>query len=111
VAGSGTGSSSRRWIGFLGGRARFVGEHARLIKERVERVGLRPTRWFARDAAVRALSDGFVRQVPWWSTPAQDKGADGPAIVIGATEIGYGVDWVFMDPNAPRGHTGASATS
>jgi len=71
---------------------------------------LRPTRWFARDAAVRALSDGFVRQVPWWSTPLRDRGADGPVIVLGATEVGYGVDWVFMDPNAPRGHTGASPT-
>jgi NTE family protein len=65
---------------------------------------LLPTRWFAKDAAVRALSDGFVRHVPWWSTPLRDNGADGPAIVIGATEIGYGVDWVFMDPNAVRPH-------
>ena len=65
---------------------------------------LLPTRWFARDAAVRALSEGFVRQLPWWSTPLRDNGADGPAIVIGATEIGYGVDWVFMDPNAVRPH-------
>jgi len=65
---------------------------------------LRPTRWFAKDAGVRALSDGLVRQVPWWSTPLRDNGADGPAVVIGATEIGYGVDWVFMDPNAARPH-------
>jgi len=63
---------------------------------------LLPTRWFAKDAAARALAEGFIRHLPWWSTPLRDNGADGPAIVIGATEIGYGVDWVFMDPNAAR---------
>ena len=65
---------------------------------------LLPTRWFAKDAAARALAEGFIRHLPWWSTPLRDNGADGPAIVIGATEIGYGVDWVFMDPNAARPH-------
>ncbi len=65
---------------------------------------LLPQRWFVRDAAVRALADGFARHLPRWSTPLRDSGADGPAVVVSATEIGYGVDWVFMDPNASRPH-------
>ncbi len=63
---------------------------------------LLPQRWLVRDAAVRALADRFARHLPWWSRALRDNGADGPAIVIGATEVGYGVDWVFMDPDAAR---------
>lgn len=63
---------------------------------------LRPDRWFVRDAGVRGLAAGFIGQVPWWSTDLRDNGTDGPAVVVGATELGYGVDWVFMDPNAAR---------
>lgn len=63
-----------------------------------------PWRWFARDAAVRALADQFADAVEWWSKPLRDNDVAGPAIIIGATEVAYGVDWVFEDPTAHRPH-------
>ncbi len=69
---------------------------------------LKPRNWFADDAAVRALADELADAVDWWSTPLRDNAIDGPAIITGATEIGYGVDWVFEDPSGrpPHGRVG-----
>jgi NTE family protein len=65
---------------------------------------LRPGSWFARDAAVRALADQFADAVEWWAKPLRDNSVAGPAIITGATEISYGVNWVFEDPTAHRPH-------
>jgi NTE family protein len=65
---------------------------------------LKPWKWFAHDAAVRALADELVETVEWWSKPLRDNDVAGPAVITGATEIGYGVDWVFEDPTAHRPH-------
>jgi NTE family protein len=64
----------------------------------------KPWKWFAHDAAVRALADELAETVPWWSKPLRDNDVAGPAVITGATEIGYGVDWVFEDPTAHRPH-------
>jgi NTE family protein len=61
-----------------------------------------PSRWAMPDSAVRALADGYAAAVPWWSTPLRDNETGGPAIVTGATEVAYGVDWTFADPTARR---------
>lgn len=63
-----------------------------------------PPRWFMPDSGARALADEFADHVPWWSRDLRDNAADGPAIFTGATEVAYGVDWVFADPNAVRPH-------
>lgn len=69
---------------------------------------LKPWHWFGDDVAVRALADEFAKVVQWWSTPLRDNDIAGPAIITGATEIAYGVDWTFSDPTAvrPRGRLG-----
>jgi NTE family protein len=64
----------------------------------------KPWKWLTRDAAIRALADELAEVVTWWSRPLRDNAAAGPAVVTGATEIGYGVDWVFEDPTAHRPH-------
>ena len=53
---------------------------------------------------IRALADELADTVPWWSKPLRDNDVAGPAVITGATEIGYGVDWVFEDPTAHRPH-------
>jgi NTE family protein len=72
---------------------------------------LRPAGWATTDAAVRALADQLVAVVPWWSQPLRDgerPAGRRPAVVTGATEVAYGVDWVFEDPVArpPHGRVG-----
>lgn len=61
-----------------------------------------PSRWHMPDSAVRALADAYADAVPWWSKPLRDNETGGPAIVLGATEVAYGVDWTFADPTAQR---------
>jgi NTE family protein len=65
---------------------------------------LRPTQWRTPDAAVRALADQFAGAVPWWSRPLRDNAVAGPAVITGATDVAYGVDWIFEDPTAHRPH-------
>ena len=69
---------------------------------------LKPWKWFGSDVAIRALADEFADAIPWWSTALRDNDVAGPAVVTGATEVAYGVDWVFSDPTAhrPRGRMG-----
>ena len=64
----------------------------------------KPWHWLSRDAAIRALADELAEVVTWWSTPLRDTAGSGPGVITGATEIGYGVDWVFEDPTAHRPH-------
>jgi NTE family protein len=54
--------------------------------------------------AVSALAGEFAQTIEWWSKPLRDNDVSGPAVVTGATEVAYGVDWVFEDPTAHRPH-------
>jgi NTE family protein len=95
--------------GVVGGFDELVAQPVRHLASRNLRTPallskLKPRRWAAPDAAIRALADELAEVVPWWSRPLRDNGAAGPAIVTGATEIGYGVNWVFEDPTAHRPH-------
>ena len=95
--------------GVVGGFEDYVAEPlARLASRNLRTPALlskaRPRKWFARDAAIRALADGFAHTVPWWAKPLRDNAVAGPAVITGATEIGYGVNWVFEDPTAHRPH-------
>ena len=95
--------------GVVGGFEELVAEPlARLTSRNIRTPALvskaKPWNWLARDAAVRALADELADAVPWWSTPLRDNAVAGPGVITGATEIGYGVDWVFEDPRAHRPH-------
>ncbi|WP_157582074.1 patatin-like phospholipase family protein [Phycicoccus sp. Soil803] len=95
--------------GVVGGFEDFVAEPlARLTSRNIRTPALlakvKPWNWTARDAAIRALADELADAVTWWSTPLRDNAGAGPAVVTCATEIGYGVDWVFEDATAHRPH-------
>lgn len=93
----------------VGGLDDFVAEPLRRLTSRNIRTPallskLKPWHWFTDDAAVRALADELAEVVEWWSIPLRDNAVAGPAIITGATEIAYGVNWVFEDPTAHRPH-------
>jgi NTE family protein len=69
---------------------------------------LKPRNWSVPDAAIRALADELAADLPWWSDPLAIAHNAAPEIITGATEIGYGVDWVFAGPSdrSPRGRVG-----
>ena len=95
--------------GVVGGFDDYVaGPLQQLVSRNVRTPALlskaKPWKWFAPDAAIRALADQLADAVPWWSKPLRDNDVAGPAVITGATEIGYGVDWVFEDPTAHRPH-------
>ena len=77
--------------------SRNVRTPARLAK-------LRPWNWRKSDAGVRALADQLADVVDWWDTPLRDNADSGPAVITSATEVAYGVNWVFEDPTAWRPH-------
>jgi NTE family protein len=110
AAPDGAGNGSAEAVGeVVGGFEELVAEPlARLTSRNIRTPALlskaKPWNWLARDAAIRALADELAEVVTWWSTPLRDNAAAGPAVVTGATEIGYGVDWVFEDPTAHRPH-------
>ena len=95
--------------GVVGGFDELVAEPLRALTSRHVRTPallsrLKPWRWASPDAAIRALADEFAETVPWWSRPLRDNAGGGPAIITGATEVGYGVNWIFEDPSAHRPH-------
>jgi NTE family protein len=95
--------------GMVGGFDDFVSGPLRELASRNVRTPallskLKPWRWFADSVAVTAMADELAQTVTWWSKPLRDNDVAGPAVVTGATEIGYGVDWVFEDPAAHRPH-------
>ncbi|MGO0575185.1 patatin-like phospholipase family protein [Ornithinimicrobium panacihumi] len=69
---------------------------------------LRPDAWGRADVSISVLAGELERAVPWWGTPLRENQRGGPAILTGATEMGYGVSWVFADActSAPRGRIG-----
>jgi NTE family protein len=95
--------------GLVGGFEECVAEPLQRLASRNTRTPallakLKPWNWLAPDAAIRALADEFAKTIEWWSKPLRDNDVAGPAVITGATEIGYGVDWVFEDPTAHRPH-------
>lgn len=68
----------------------------------------RPGGWARPDAGVQGLTDQLERLVPWWGTDLREHRRGGPVVLTGATEIGYGVSWLFADARswAPRGQVG-----
>ncbi len=69
---------------------------------------IRPSGWARPDASVGNLAEQMAAIVPWWSTDLRYNDRSGPVILTSATEIGYGVSWVFADSRsvAPRGRIG-----
>ncbi|WP_256837833.1 patatin-like phospholipase family protein [Ornithinimicrobium faecis] len=69
---------------------------------------LRPSGWNRPDASVESLAEQLAAIVPWWSSDLRYNDRRGPVILTSATEIGYGVSWVFADSRsvAPRGRIG-----
>ena len=95
--------------GTVGGFEDHVAEPLRRLASRNVRTPallskLKPWNWFADSVAVRAMADELAETIEWWSKPLRDNDVSGPAVVTGATEVAYGVDWVFEDPTAHRPH-------
>lgn len=69
---------------------------------------LGPRGWGRPDSSVRGLAEQLVSVVPWWATDLRESTRSGPSILTSATEIGYGVPWVFADARTapPRGRVG-----
>lgn len=69
---------------------------------------IRPSGWSRPDASVESLAQQLAELVPWWSTDLRYNDRGGPVILTSATEIGYGVSWIFADARsaAPRGRIG-----
>jgi NTE family protein len=93
--------------GSVGGLDELVAQPLRQLASRNIRTSAllakaRPRSWATPDAAIRALADELVTAVPWWSAPLGERAPGPPHVITGATEIGYGVDWVFEDPSAGR---------
>lgn len=97
----------------VGGFEELVAEPLRLLTGRNVRTPamlsrLRPDRWAKADSSVTALAQQLVGAVPWWSADLRESPRGGPAILTSATEVGYGVSWLFADARsvAPRGRIG-----
>lgn len=69
---------------------------------------IRPSGWNRPDASVDNLAEQMVAAIPWWGGDLRYNDRSGPVILTSATEIGYGVSWVFADSRsvAPRGRIG-----
>lgn len=69
---------------------------------------VRPSGWARPAASVESLAEQMARIIPWWSEDLRYTDRGGPVILTSATEIGYGVSWVFADSRsvAPRGRIG-----
>jgi NTE family protein len=95
--------------GTVGGFEEFVAQPLRHLTSRNVRTPalltkLKPWKWFADSVAVSALAGEFAQTIEWWSKPLRDNDVAGPAVITGATEVAYGVDWVFEDPTTHRPH-------
>lgn len=87
-----------------GGR---VGGFEELVAEPVRRLTSRDVRTPALIARLRhprrpgamvtELAAQMIRAVPQWGADLRHVRRGGPAVLIGATEVGYGVGWLFAD--------------
>ncbi len=98
--------------GWVGGLSELVVEPLRRLTARNARTPamlarLRPGGWGRPDAPVRALTASLLTEIPWWericARPGEAVRSSSPA-----TEVGYGVSWVFADARSvwPRGRVG-----
>lgn len=99
--------------GVVGGFEEFVAQPLRALTGRNLRTPallsrIRPSGWNRPSASVESLAEQMVAAVPWWAGDLRDNDRSGPVILTSATEIGYGVSWVFADSRsvAPRGRIG-----
>lgn len=99
--------------GRVGGFEEFVAAPLRHLTSRNVRTPallsrLHPTRWARPDASTNVLAEQLAAAVPWWAGDLRDNDRGGPVILTSATEIGYGVSWVFADAGSigPRGRIG-----
>jgi NTE family protein len=99
--------------GRVGGLLELVAEPLRALTARNVRTAamlsrLRPGGWGRPDQSVQVLAEELERAVPWWGTDLREHDRGGPVILTGATEIGYGVSWIFADARSagPRGRVG-----
>ena len=69
---------------------------------------LHPARWTRADSSVTMLAEQLQSAIPWWAGDLRETTRGGPVILTSATEVGYGVSWLFADARsiAPRGRIG-----
>lgn len=87
-----------RGDGRVGGFDEHVGEALRALTARNVRTPallsrLLPWRWLDADAGVEGLSSQLARQVPF-DQPLAAARRSGPRVVVSATDLVFGVDWV-----------------
>lgn len=89
--------------GRVGGFEEYVAEPLRALTARNVRTPAMLTRVRRPgrpDTMVAALAEQFRAVVPWWGQDLCCTERAGPAILTGATEVGYGVGWLFADPRS-----------
>lgn len=91
----------------------FVAEPLRRLTARNVRTPallarLRPWRARPDGGMTSVLAGQLLAAVPWWAEDLRETGRSGPAILTTATEVGYGVTWLFADARSigPRGRIG-----
>ncbi|WP_228387204.1 patatin-like phospholipase family protein, partial [Ornithinicoccus halotolerans] len=69
---------------------------------------LHPRWWRREEGAGSPLADRLAAAVPEWEEDLRELHRDGPVVLTGATEVGYGVSWLFADAASapPRGRIG-----
>lgn len=99
--------------GLVRGFDEYVAEPLRALTGRNVRTPallsrLHPGRWTRPGASTNVLAEQLASAVPWWSGDLRDNDHTGPVILTSATEIGYGVSWLFADAGSigPRGRIG-----
>lgn len=106
----------------VGGLEEFVAEPLRRLTARNVRTPallarLRPWRGggqrggpggSGQSGMIETLAGELLSAVPWWERDLREVRRGGPAILTTATEIGYGVTWLFADAHSigPRGRVG-----
>lgn len=99
--------------GRVGGFEECVAEPLRALTARNMRTPallsrISPSGWARPSASIESLAEQFATAVPWWRTDLRENDRSGPVILTSATELGYGVSWVFADARSasPRGRIG-----
>lgn len=97
----------------VGGLEEFVAEPLRRLTARNVRTPallarLRPWKGGGAGGMIETLADELLAAVPWWGRDLREARRGGPVILTTATEIGYGVTWLFADAHSigPRGRIG-----